>query len=241
MDRESIISDIKLVVNNSYNLVSQIQQKFLESNLYDVTNSALDLGIKIIAPDLIEEQLIEIKDSIFENGLKSGLEEVVNSIVDFGKSALGIVTGNFESISQIQLAVKNGGIIDSISDLLDKAIDVANKKGLITNEIKKEIKKGKNKILKNISENISESLDNQINALEKIEKYNEKWQECFENKDFNGMKNAYNNIQKYLKEVIPLETTLKNARKLENIHNLIKNNGGNFDLSQDELDLAEAL
>ena len=192
MDRESIISDIKLVVNNSYNLVSQIQQKFLESNLYDVTNSALDLGIKIIAPDLIEEQLIEIKDSIFENGLKSGLEEVVNSIVDFGKSALGIVTGNFESISQIQLAVKNGGIIDSISDLLDKAIDAANKNGLITNEIKKEIKKGKNTILKNISENISESLDNQVNALEKIEKYNEKWQECFENKDFNGMKNAYN-------------------------------------------------
>jgi len=55
------------------------------------------------------------------------------------------------------------------------------------------------------------------------------------------MEKEFTKIKKQLKELIPLEETLKNAREIENIHTLIKNNNGNFNLSQDELDLAKKL
>ena len=44
-----------------------------------------------------------------------------------------------------------------------------------------------------------------------------------------------------LKELVPLENTLKNARQIENIHQLIKNNGQNFNISEEEIELVKKL
>ena len=68
----------------------------------------------------------------------------------------------------------------------------------------------------------------------KAEKYINNWRSFYENKDFDGMQREYSKLQKELKELVPLENTLKNARQVENIHNLIKNNGKNFNLSEEE-------
>ena len=38
-----------------------------------------------------------------------------------------------------------------------------------------------------------------------------------------------------------LENTIKNARTIENLHELIKNNGKSFELSDEEMQLAELL
>ena len=48
-------------------------------------------------------------------------------------------------------------------------------------------------------------------------------------------------MKEKFKEIIPIEETIKKARTIETIHNLIKNNGKNFDLSQQQLDLAKKL
>ena len=66
------------------------------------------------------------------------------------KSAIGIVTGKFEDISQMQIAVETGGIIDTISKGLDTAINKVNEKGKLNDTISNVIKKGKNLILDNI-------------------------------------------------------------------------------------------
>ena len=55
------------------------------------------------------------------------------------------------------------------------------------------------------------------------------------------MQREYSKLQKELKELVPLENTLKNARQVENIHYLIKNNGKNFNLSEEEFELAKKL
>lgn len=55
------------------------------------------------------------------------------------------------------------------------------------------------------------------------------------------MEYQYSKIEEYLKEVIPLEDVLKRARAVENLHELIKNNGRNFDLTQEEKELATML
>ena len=48
-------------------------------------------------------------------------------------------------------------------------------------------------------------------------------------------------INNLLTKTLPLENTIKNARTIENLHELIKNNGKNFDLTSEELELAKML
>lgn len=173
--------------------------------------------------------------------LKRGLDTAISSAIDFGKSTIGIFNGNFENVNQIQTAIGKGGILDSVSDLIDLSTTKAKEKGIISKSTAIAIKGGKNTIIKSIESNIENELENQIKSVKKVADYIEKWNYCFEQKDFDGMENALKNMKKYLKEIVPLETTMKEARTVENLHSLVKNKGGDFNLSEDEINLAEKL
>lgn len=244
------MQNLELEVNNnleksenrsfSQNIL-EAQKNFLESNIGKAINTAVDIGIKAALPDLIEDKVIDVKNAILEQGFKEGIKEIVNSGIEFGKSAIGIITGNFENISQIQMAVKKGGILDNVSDLLDLSIKFAKDKKLINSSIASLIKQSKNSIINSVSSKIEETLTNQIKAVEKLESYCDKWKISYENKDFKSMEKDYKNIENYLKKTVPLENTINEARKIENIHNLIKNNGKDFNISEDEWNLAKKL
>lgn len=221
--------------------IGKEQGQFMNNMMNSVMNTALDIGLRALLPDLIEQQVIDIKNSLFSEGLQEGINTAINSLKDFAKSALGIVTGDFENISQVQNAVEKGGIIDTISSLIDFALDKSLDKGLIDKNTASLIDKGKDVILDNISQNIEGTLTEQIKGIEKLDKYSENWNKYYSEKDFDGMEKEFTKIKKQLKELIPLEETLKNAREIENIHTLIKNNNGDFNLSQNELDLAKKL
>ena len=223
------------------NKIYEAQQIFLQTGLGKAVNSAVDIGLKAILPDIIEDEIIDIKDCIMENGFKAGIEEIIKSGIDFGKSVSGIITGNFETVEQIQMAVKNGGILDKTSELLDNIISIVKQKNLINNTTASLIKQGKNSIISSISNKIEETLTNQIKAVEKIEKYTNNWNTAYGIQDFDKMENAYKNIKNNLEKTIPLEKIITNARTIENIHNLIKNNGKNFNLSQEKIALANRL
>lgn len=238
------MAELSLDINENLELnnkVEENQKNFLENSIGQAINVGIDIALRAVLPNLIEDEIINVKDTILENGFKEGVKEVINSGINFGKSAIGIVTGNFENTNQIQLAVKKGGIIDKVSDLLDYSINFAKKKNLINNQIATLIKNGKNNIISSISDKIEETLTNQIKAVEKLEKYCENWKDAYGNKDISKMEKAYKNIQNYLSKTIPFEKIINNARKIENIHSLIKNNGNNFNLTADELKLAEKL
>ncbi len=53
------------------------------------------------------------------------------------------------------------------------------------------------------------------------------WNQYYNEQNFVNMEYQYNKIEEYLKEVFPLEDVLKRARTVENLHELIKNNGRN--------------
>lgn len=240
------MENLDLVVNNEIENKNNIniyekQRNFLESDLGKTINSALDISLKAALPNLIEDQVIEIKNTILEQGFKEGLKEVINSGIEIGKSITGVVTGNFENISQVQLAIKNGGILDSISTLLDMSINLAKNKNLINNSLAKILKQSKNTIINSVNDKIEETLSNQLKSLEKLEKYCDNWKEYYEKRDFSGMEKSYRSIENYLNKVMPLENTINEARKIQNIHSLIKNNGKNFDISNNELELAQKL
>ncbi len=122
-------------------------------------------------PDLIEDDVIEIKDTIIKNGFKEGMKTAIDSAINLGKSALGIVTGNFENVQQMRDAVKTGGIIDSVSNLINFTINKIVDNGKLSYSLGNTIKKGKSVILSNISKNIENNFENQINNIKNLNKY----------------------------------------------------------------------
>ena len=217
------------------------QKSFIETTIGKTINAGLDIGLRYLLPDFIENQVIDVKNTLLESGLKEGVKKAVDSAIDLGKSALGIVTGNFENVLQVQNVIKNGGILDTVSDLINSAIN----KGIENNRLSQNtgniIKQGKNAIINSISKNIENEFESQLDSVEKLSKYTNNWKEYFNNKDFSGMEKEYKKIKEKIKETIPLENTIKEARKIENLHTLIKNNGGNFDITDEEFELANII
>ena len=233
-------------IENEVNLDNKIinsndQTNFLETALGKTINTGIDIGIRALLPDFIDEQIINIKDNLLNYGLKDGITKTIDDAIELGKSAIGIFTGDFENISQMQSAIQAGGLIDGISSLLDTVVNTVNQKGIINYNIANTIKQGKNIILDSIENNIEEKFKEQNTEIENIEKYMKNWKEDFNNKDFNGMEQEYSKIEKVLNNLAPLEKIVTQARTIENLHNLIKNNGQDFNLNQEQLALAEKL
>lgn len=227
--------------NEINNEIKTEKNNFFSNIIGKTINNAIDIGLKTILPDLIEDQVIDIKNALFENGLKSGIDTAIDSAINLGKSTAGIFTGNFENISQVKIAVGEGGVIDTISDLLDKTINVITQNGHINNSIASLIKSGKNVILENVENNIKDEFDVQDDLLKELDENIKSWKSCYENKDFEGMTEEYNEINSKLERIMPVESILKEAKNIGNIHNLIKNNGQNFNLTESEIELAEKL
>ena len=233
-------------ITNEVNLNNEITNKneqtnFLESTLGKIINTAIDIGIRAALPEFIDEQVINIKDNLFNYGLKDGITKTIDDAIDIGKSAIGIFTGNFETVSQMQSAVESGGLIDGMSFLLDTVVNKVKKKGIINYNIANTIKQGKNVILNSIESNIEEKFKEQNIEVENIQIYMNNWKENFNNKNFKGMEQEYTKIEKILGNLAPIEKTINQARMIENLHNLIKNNGQDFNLNQEQLALAEKL
>lgn len=233
-------------IENELNLNKEItnsneQTNFLETTLGKTINTAIDIGIRALLPDFVDEQIINIKDNLLNYGLKDGITKTIDDAIDIGKSAIGIFTGNFENVSQMQNAIETGGLIDGISSLLDTVVDKVNQKGIINYNIANTIKEGKNIILNSIESNIEEKFKEQNIEVENIEKYMNNWKKNLNNKNFEGMEKEYIKIEEILNNLVPLEKIIEQARIIENLHNLIKNNGQDFNLSQEQLALAEKL
>lgn len=229
-------------INLNNNLVNEkVQKNFLETVLGKAVNTAIDIGIRAVLPEFVEDQVINIKDNLFQFGLKDGITKTIDDTIDLGKSAIGIVTGNFENVTQMQNAVKTGGLIDGISSLLDTVIDNVRRNGLINNTVASTIKQGKSIILNNIENNIENTFKKQYQAIEYTNKYIDNWKKYFNEKNFEGMEKEYKKLGIQLKNIAPIEKTISEAKTIEILHNLIKNNGQDFNLSNEQLELVEKL
>lgn len=217
------------------------QNTFLKTTLGKTINTAFDVGLRGILPDMIEEQIIDIKNVLLNNGLKEGIDTAIKSAIDLGKSALGIITGKFENLSQAHTAVKKGGIIDGISEVIDNVLESSTKNELISKSTGKLIKKGKNAILDTISSNIEEKFLQEINSLEKVSKYISNWKNYYNIKDIEGMEKEYKKLKKQMDTIMALDSTISEAKKIENVHNLIKNKGKDYELSVEEKELINIL
>ncbi len=238
--------DIHNQLNNEKNINNNVeiekeQKNFLETTIGKIVNTGLDIGIRALLPDFIDEQVINLKDNLFEYGFKDGVTKTIDDAINLGKSAIGIFTGDFENIEQMQSAVQTGGLIDGLSDLLDTVVGKISQKGLINSNVANILRQGKNIILDNVQSNIEKTFSEQLTNSNKMNQYINEWKNAFENKDFNVMEKQYKKIEKELKELAPIENTINQARTIENLHNLIKNNGQDFNLTKEQIELAKKL
>ena len=227
--------------NNLTNNLEVKQNNFLQSALGKAINNGINIGLRYVLPNWAEDKVIELKDNLLNYGLKDGVSKTIQSVIDTGKSAIGIVTGNFENVNQINEAVKNGGIIDSVSEIFDSVLNKIYSTGKINSTTFNLIRNGKNSILNNVERNIESTLTSQITSSQRMENYINNWKDYFKDKDFSGMEKEYKKIKIDLKELVPIENTINNARNIEILHNLIKNNGQDFNLTQEEMELANKL
>lgn len=217
------------------------QKNFFDTTLGKVIDTGLDIGLRAILPDLIEDQVINIKNALIDNGINDGIHTAVDSIIDFGKSFSGIFTGKFDNIEQVETAIGQGGIIDTTSDLLDKAIIKIYQKGIIGSQIKNLITKGKDLILSNVSSNLKNEINLQEKSFSNIEENISNFNNFYNDKDFEGMTKEYNKIQSELKKLIPLENVLNETKRIDILYNLIKNNGHNFNLNENEISFIQKM
>ena len=240
MEINKLEKNNNLDINNNIELEKE-QKNFLNTTLGKTINSAIDIGIRAVLPDFLDEQIVNIKNNLLEYGLKEGISKTIEDAINLGKSTIGIFTGNFENISQMQDAVKSGGVIDGISTLLDSVINRTRKAGLIDNNVSSLIKRGKNIILNNVENNIENTFKKQYQNLEYMNKYIDNWKNSFKNQDFAKMEREYKKLEKQLPQIAPIEKTINEAKTIEVLHNLIKNNGQDFNLTNEQLELAERL
>lgn len=112
---------------------------------------------------------------------------------------------------------------------------------MIPKEAAKLIKKSKNSIMDALNSNIESEFLGQLESIDKINKYEENWKSFYEDKNFDGMDKEYKKIKTELEKVMPIEQTLRSARTLETLHLLMKNKGEKFELSNEEIELANQL
>ena len=59
----------------------------------------------------------------------------------------------------------------------------------------------------------------------KVSKYISNWNNYYNLKDKQGMEKEYKKIKKQMSTIMALDSTISEAKKIENIHNLLKNKG----------------
>ncbi len=239
MDILENINDMGNKLIKNFDLVN-LQDNFLKSNIGQIANTAIDIGLKSMLPDFVENEVIEIKDALITGGLKEGIDTAIENSINIGKKVLGLENFEFKTVEQAQQAVENGGLSMGISNSIDSILKNLSESKIISENIYNLIKTGKDLILNNISTNVEDEFVNEMNAVNKIEKYINNWEKYYLKKDMDAIMNEYNKIEKQMKKILPLENLINNVNKIRNINDIIKYTD-NFDFSEIYLDVAKNL
>lgn len=221
--------------NFAIGAIQRAQDFFMSDTFKNAVNTGVDFGIRLALPDIIEEQTIEIKNSIVEGGFGAGFETLNNKLNEFKSSVQGIINGEFNSIEEMKLATKNKGIIKTVSSGLSKGIDIAIQTGLLDKKSAKLLKSTKSTMLNEFKNSLQSKFEKEIAKLEKLNKYNERWHKAYDNRDFEKMEKYYNKIEEIYPHTVKFEKTIEDTKNILTLHNWIKeNNSFDFVVGTDD-------
>ena len=231
------INDIGKKLTENLNF-ENLQNNFLKSDIAQVANGVLDMSLRALLPDYLENEVINVKNSFLYEGFEEGINSAVDNAINVGKKLLGMENMEFKSIGQAQETLEKGDLMKNISNNLNSTINKVSNSKNVSNTASELLNDNKEIIKENIKNEISEEFINQSKNIEKIEKYIGKWEEAYRNKDLEGLNKQYKKIENIFKNLLPLENIINNVHKIQNINELIKNLE-NFDFNLMYLDLAK--
>ena len=206
------------------NEISKNQNDFIGNMFKNAINFGVDLGLKSLLPDLIEDQVIDIKNSILEGGFKEGVNTLMKKVNEFKNSITGIFTGNFNNIQEINTATKQGGIIKTVSKGLSKGIDAGVKSGIIPKSIGGILKAGKTTMLNEFSNSLESQMRKEIQKFDTLNDLNKKWYDALDQRDFDKMTKYTEKISELSKDLVKFSNIIDETKKIEELHNFIKEN-----------------
>ena len=212
------------------NEISKNQNDFIGNMFKNAINLGVDLGLKSLLPDLIEDQVIDIKNSILEGGFKEGVNTLMKKVNEFKNSITGIFTGNFNNIQEINTATKQGGIIKTVSKGLSKGIDAGVKSGIIPKSIGGILKAGKTTMLNEFSNSLESQMRKEIQKFDTLNDLNKKWYDALDQRDFDKMTKYTEKISALSKDLVKFSNIIIETKKIEELHNFIKENNS-FDFA----------
>lgn len=221
--------------------IENTQNNFFQKNWGQAISNGIDSGLRAILPDYIEDEIIEIKNALIKGGLIEAVKTAIQVTINKGKEILGMFTGNLENMTQAEAILKNGDLLKSLAKILENIIDKCIKNGFLKETLGNLIKSGKDSMLSYAKNNIDKINKEQTKKIKEMNEFIEDWEEAFKNQDFKKMNNAYIKINRRLEDTLPIKETLDKAEVVENLHNLIKNNGKDFNLTEEQLELAKQL
>ena len=81
MEINKLEKNNNLDINNNIELEKE-QKNFLNTTLGKTINSAIDIGIRAVLPDFLDEQIVNIKNNLLEYGLKEGISKTIEDAIN---------------------------------------------------------------------------------------------------------------------------------------------------------------
>ena len=222
-------------------LVQNLNEINISKIIPDLANHALDLGLKTILPDFIENDVIKIKDAFLENGFTAGLEEAKEKAEEVYKSIKGVFTGEFDSLGEIKKLLQKGGILNTASKMTDKILKIVLDTGIINKTTYNMIKTGKNAILNTLESDLNTYLKIDEYDLEKMQTQIEEWKQSYKNQDYEGMEKTAKKLSQTLQKNEKLENLLEQARNIEKSQKYIEKKGSIENLTKAEKKILESI
>ena len=137
--------------------------------------------------------------------------------------------------------MQTDGILDGISDLIDKISKKMMNNGKINKTTYNLIKTGKKEILNILEDELKSSYKENTYSLEKLNQYCEEWKENYKKQDYEEMKKSINKIKQRLEKSELVEGIINEARDIEKIQKYIEKKGSIENLSDKEKQLLEKI
>lgn len=217
-------SKMELTARGIKETLNDIDEKFCEKINKTIDNIYNEI-LKVFLPDSIEDKVIKIKDQL-------GLSQLSRRVADFTKDIINNKDEKKENkdMNDLDIEKETSKIISTIKDSYNLSTGQVNK-----------LEKNKDNIVNKIEQELDKEIKNYVNTFQKNDKYINEWKEFYKSKDFKNMEKIYKKIEKNMKDIVPLEEKIKEVRELENIHLIIKKKGGDFNLTNEELELTKRL